>query len=281
MLTLLDVLNKTTAFFKQRGLDKAQLEAQLVLAHVLQTDRLQLFMRFDQPMTETELAALREPVARRGRGEPLAYITGVKEFWSLEFHVGPGVLIPRPDTETLVEQVLAELGDAEFLADIGAGTGCIGIALASESPALRVFSVERSRDALPLLKQNVARHALQDRVAVLGGDLLAPIPAGRPIDWIVSNPPYIPTGDLPDLEVSAWEPAGALDGGADGLDVYRRLIPEAARRARQGVAVEIGWDQGPAVCALFEAAGLTPRIAKDLAGHDRVVIARTAKAPPG
>lgn len=274
MLTLLEVLNKSTAYLDSHGIERPKFEAQLLLAHVLQTERLQLFMQFDRPMTQDELAALREPLRRRGQGEPYAYIVGTQEFWSLDFQVAAGVLIPRPDTETLVEQALKLLPEDEelFLADICAGTGCVGIALANERPQLKVYATELSEQAIELLRANVKAHEMDKRVAVLRGDLMRPIPEHRSIDVVVSNPPYIATGELAGLAVSRFEPRQALDGGPDGLELYRRLVPEAARRARKAVLMEIGHDQGEPVAALFEQAGLREvQVVKDLGGNDRVV----------
>ncbi|MCB9758309.1 MAG: peptide chain release factor N(5)-glutamine methyltransferase [Alphaproteobacteria bacterium] len=284
MKTVLDVLNRTEAFFARRGIEKPKLEAQILLAELLGMDRLQLFLQFDRPLQEEELEALREPVQRRAAGEPMAYVIGKREFWSLDFQVGPGVLIPRPDTETLVEAALDLIAadeDPVYVADVCAGTGCVGIAIASERPGARVYATDCSDEALRFLRANVEAHDLQKRVAVLRGDLLAPIPTTRPVDVIVSNPPYIATAELAELEVARTEPALALDGGPDGLDVYRRLVPAAARRARRAVAVEIGADQGEAVAALFREVGLIDVIVKpDLAKRDRVVVGRCPE-PPG
>jgi release factor glutamine methyltransferase len=277
VLTVLEVFNRTESFFGSKGIPNPKFEAQLVMAHALSIDRLQIFMRFDQPMEQAEIDAVRELVRRRGEGEPYAYLVGSQEFWSLEFEVGPGVLIPRPDTETLVEHVLAALPEDQelFIADICAGSGCIGIAIASERPQVKVYAVELSEQALPYLKKNIAKHGLEKRVAALRGDLLGPIPANRPIDWVLSNPPYIATEEMHGLAVSKTEPLEALDGGQDGLDIYRRLVPAAAERARVGVAMEIGHDQGQAVSKLFEVAGLTQvQVLQDLGKRDRVVMGR-------
>lgn len=272
--TVLEVLRATEAFLRERGIQTAQLDSQLLLAHTLGLDRLQVFMNFDRPMTDPELARARPLVARRGKGESIAYILGVREFWSLDFAVGTGVLVPRPETELLVEKTLELIGEEEelFVADVCAGSGCVGIAIASERPGVKVYATELCKDALPWLRKNVQAHALTQRVAVLGGDLLAPIPAARPIDIVVSNPPYIARRELALLQVAQHEPELALDGGPDGLEVYRRLIPEAARRARKALLVEIGHDQGAAVSELFRGAGLEPVVHKDLAGRDRVVL---------
>lgn len=277
MLTVLEVFNRTESFFGSKGIPNPKFEAQLVLAQALKIDRLQIFMRFDQPLEQAELDSVRELVRRRGEGEPYAYLVGSQEFWSLEFEVGPGVLIPRPDTETLVEHVLAQLPDEQelFIADICAGSGCIGIAIASERPQAKVYAVELSEQAMVYLKKNIVKHGMEKRVAALRGDLLAPIPESRPVDWVLSNPPYIATQEMRGLAVAKTEPLEALDGGGDGLVVYRRLVPAAAQRARIGVAMEIGHDQGQAVAALFEKAGLQQvQVIQDLGKRDRVVMGR-------
>ena len=280
MLPLVEVLKRTESFLKERGIPSPRLEAELLMGHVLQMKRLDLYMNFDRPLTDAELHALREPVRRRGTFEPMAYILGEREFYSLTFAVAPGVLIPRPDTETLVEAALpycepAAEGEPVFVADIGTGSGCVGLTLAHEQPAVRLFATDISREALDIARKNAESVGVKDRVALLMGNLMEPIPENRPIDVVVSNPPYIPSADVDALmpDVRDHEPRGALDGGADGLDIYRALIPAAAARARRAVLVEIGHDQGEAVSALFKDAGLTNvAVKKDLAGHDRVVL---------
>ncbi len=279
MLTLVEVLKRTEGYLRERGCEQARLDAELLLGRTLQLERVALYLNFDRPMTQAELAALREPVARRGAREPMAYILGEREFWSLSFATASGVLVPRPDTETLVEAALELIpGDQRtFVADVGTGTGAVACAVASERPDARVYATDVAHEALTCARQNVAALELQDRVAVLGGPLLDPIPADRPIDVVLSNPPYIASDVLDGLmpEVARWEPRLALDGGRDGLEVYRALIPAAMARARVAVAVEIGHDQALAVSVLFEEAGANEvSVRKDLAGHDRVVVAR-------
>lgn len=274
-MTVLEVLRRTEDFLRQRGVVSAQLDSQLLLAHALEMDRLQVFMNFDRPMTDEELARTRPLVKRRAEGESIAYIFGNKEFWSLDFAVGPGVLVPRPETELLVEKALELIGEDEelFIADVCAGSGCVGISIASERSGVRVYATELSHEAVPWLKKNVAAHQMQTRVAVLGGDLMEPIPASREVDIVVSNPPYIAQAEMKGLEVARHEPHQALDGGPSGLDIYRRLVPQAASRARRAVLMEIGHDQGEAVSTLFREAGLEPVVHQDLAGRDRVVAA--------
>lgn len=282
MTPLVDVLVKTEGYLRERGVDAPRLEAELLLCKVLNVQRLQLYLAFDRPLTPAELDALRPLVARRGRREPMAWILGSVGFHAIDLQVDPGVLVPRPDTETLVELALEWIPpgpDPVYVADVGCGTGAIGLAVAAARPNARVYAIDLSKPALENTRANVAALGLGERVAVLSGDLLDAVPAQRPIDWVLSNPPYIPSGDIPGLmpEVSRHEPRTALDGGADGLAIYRRLIPAAARRARRGVMVEIGIHQAPLVMDLFRQAGLTDLTTRaDLGGVLRVVAGRVA-----
>lgn len=288
MRPLLDVLQKTTAFLKERGIESARLDAELLVGHVLGLDRVKVYLNFDRPFSEAELERLRPLLRRRAAREPMAWILGEKEFYGHAFVVKPGTLVPRPDTETLIEAFLewepaakAEEGapapEPVYVVDVGSGTGCIGLTLALENPAVRLFAVDLSEEALATTRANVEKHGAGARVAVLRGDGLAPVPASRPIDWVVANPPYIPTAEIEGLapEVRDWEPRLALDGGPDGLDPYRRLIPAAAARVRKGVLVEVGAGQAPEVAEMMRAAGLVDVETKaDLAGTERVVRGR-------
>jgi release factor glutamine methyltransferase len=283
MLILKELLERTTAFFQAKGIPSPRMEAELILAHALKVKRMDIYMQFDRPMAEADLDPIRAMVKRRGQREPLGWITGSVGFHEIDVLVHPGVLVPRPDTETLVNatlKLIPEEGEC-FVADICCGTGCVGLALAVARPELKLYATDLSPEALGNTKANVAALGLTGRVAVLQGDLLAPIPAERPVDIVVCNPPYIATKVLAGLEpeVATHEPALALDGGTDGLDTYRRLIPAAAARARQAVLVEIGFDQAPAVSALFAEAGLADvQVHSDLGGRDRVV---SGRAEPG
>ncbi len=232
----------------------------------------------DRPLDDGELGRLRPLVKRRAGREPLAWILGTQPFHAIELRVRPGVLVPRSDTETLVTAALecfAEPAETPlYVADVGSGTGAVGLALATARPDVRLYATDVDPIALAVTRDNVEALGLRDRVAVLGGDLLTPIPAERPIDWVVSNPPYIASGVLPTLEpeVARHEPRRALDGGRDGMDVYRRLIPAAARRARAGLLVEVGHDQSSRVVRLFKDHGLRDVATwRDLAGIERVV----------
>jgi release factor glutamine methyltransferase len=227
-------------------------------------------------MMDEELDTIRALISRRSKREPVAYIEGEKEFWSKPFVVRPGILIPRPDTETLVEAALTLIPDDEpmFVADIGAGSGCVGLAIATERPQVKLFATDISPIAIQPVIENAIALGLRERVAPLTGDLLSPIPDSRVIDIVVSNPPYIPSSEIEALapEILEFEPRGALDGGDDGLDIYRRLIPAAAARATKAVLVEIGAGQEEDVAKLFRDAGLIDVTShKDLAGIDRVI----------
>jgi release factor glutamine methyltransferase len=283
VVTVKDILLRTAALLTERGTDAPRLEAELLLADVLGLGRMELYLAFERPLEDTELARLRPLVRRRANREPLYWILGRKGFHDIELLCHPGVLVPRADTEALVEAVLARLPPDwdGFVADVGAGTGAVGLALAHARPGARIYATDLSDAALENTRANVAALDLGKRVAVLQGSLLDPVPAHRPVDVVVSNPPYIATRvlDALDPEVARHEPRLALDGGRDGLDAYRALLPEAARRCRLGVAVEIGHDQGPAVARLFGRAGLVDvQVLPDLAGRERVVLGRRRDA---
>jgi len=280
LITLVDVLTKTEAWFRGRGITSPRLEAELILCHVMALDRVQLYLSHDRPLDDLELTRIRGLVRRRGTREPLAWILGNKPFHAIDLRVGPGVLVPRPDTETLVEAALARIDDSPdsvvFVADVGTGSGAVGLAIAAARPQVRVYATDVSKAALAVARANVTQLGLDERVAVLSGSLLEPIPSHRPIDWVVANPPYIPSAEISALqpEVSQFEPRIALDGGPDGLHLYRRLIPAAAARARRGVLLEVGHDQAARVSGLMRQAGLVNlEVLRDLGGIGRVVAA--------
>lgn len=277
------VLDWTIKKFGSAGIDAARLEAQVLLAHALGCTRVQLYTGFDRPLAEQELTAARELIRRRLAGEPLAYLVGEQEFWSLPFAVDASVLIPRHDTETVVSVVLDRVGDRaaeRAVLDLCTGAGPLAVALARELKAARVLATELSPAAAALARANAARNGVGDRVEVALGDLWAPV-GDRVFDIVVSNPPYIPTGDLAGLDREVQrEPRLALDGGADGLDVFRRLIAALPAHVAPGglVAFEHGHDQGDGVRALLDATGVFAPAAteKDLAKLPRVTWARRA-----
>ncbi len=272
--TILKVLDWTKAYLAEKGVENARLEAEWLLCAVLGLDRVGLYVNFDKPLSEAELARFRGMVARRARREPLQYILGNQEFMGLEFEVSPEALIPRHDTEVLVEEAVRRAAPAGRILDIGVGSGCIAVALAKALTQAEVWGVEKSPEALALAERNAANHGV--RVTLFEGSLFEPFPEQR-FDLIVSNPPYIPTGDLETLqpEVRDFEPREALDGGADGLDFYRLIIPAAPDYLNPGgwLLFEAGIGQAEAVQALFGATGRFGGLftARDAAGIDRVV----------
>ncbi|MCB9527059.1 MAG: peptide chain release factor N(5)-glutamine methyltransferase [Myxococcales bacterium] len=274
--TIARVLEWTIGFFREKGIEQPRLDAELLIADALGVDRMRIYLDHHKPLHPDELTAVRERVRRRGRHEPVAYITGQKGFWSLDLAVDARVLVPRPDTERLVERAIERLKgrDAPRIVDVGCGSGAIALALAHERPDATVIGVDRSPDALDVSRANAAALGL-DRVEWRRGDLLAGL-AG-PFDLVAANPPYIPSADIDALmpDVARYEPRAALDGGPDGLDLVRRLIPEAAERLTPGGAllVEIGHDQGPAARALAEADGRfeAVQIVVDYGRNDRVL----------
>ena len=276
MTTVVDVLKKTEAFFRARGIPSPRLDAELIVGHHLGLERVALYLQFDRPLSESELHPMRADVQRRADREPVAWILGTKGFWTLDLHSHKDVLVPRPDTETLVTAALdlvPEDGPC-FIADVGCGTGAVGLAILSERPQAKLFATDISDAALHCTKANVEALGINDRVAVLKGSLLEPVPESRPIDIVVSNPPYIPTAEIDGLspEIAKHEPRLALDGGTDGLDVYRQLIPQAASRARTAVLVEHGDGQHDAIAEHMRSAGLRDISEhKDLTGTVRVV----------
>ena len=283
--TVRRVLGWTTQHFEKLGLDSPRLTAELLLAHVLHTSRVRLYTDLDRPLEAGELAAYRGLIARRAAGEPTSYLTGTREFYGRTFAVDPRVLVPRPETQLLVEAVLQAVPrDAEIrVLDLCTGSGCVGITLALERPRARVLATDTSPGAVEVARANAAALGPADRFEARLGDLLAPVEGEPPFDVVVANPPYVPTGELPTLSPEVRrEPPLALDGGADGLDVVRRIAEEAPRRLVPGglLALEIGDGQGPAVHSLLEAAGYgSVRIERDLARHDRLALGTHPRGP--
>lgn len=271
--TVLSVLKWTAQHLRSKGIENGRLDAERLLADLLGLDRVGLYLHFDRPLQADELAAYRERVRRRARREPLQYILGHCEFWSLRLQVSPAVLVPRPDTEVLVEEALARMGDEGNLLDVGTGSGCIALALLHERPGWHGAGLDSCDQALQVARDNAAALNLHERFAALAGDL-AELPAG-PFTLIVSNPPYIPSADLGNLmpEVRDYEPWLALDGGPDGLEAYRHLVRQSDRLADGGwLLVEVGLGQAQAVRELMAGAGLTDLFVRhDYAGIPRVV----------
>ena len=267
------------------GIETPRLEARLLLAFVLKVSNASVIAGTYAAPTPEQVAEFSRLISERARRVPLAYLRGTQEFYGLDFAVSPATLIPRPETEMLVEMVLKATfpqKDAPFLlADVGTGTGCIPISAAVNQANLQAVAFDISADALTVAQSNAALHNVLNRVRFVQGDLLA----GANVEtfaMIVSNPPYIPQGDIADLqpEVRDFEPRLALVGGADGLEIYRRLIPQAWRALkRNGVlSVEIGQGQAADIAELFAGAGFAAiETQKDFAGIDRIVSGKKTK----
>ncbi|MFA6622699.1 MAG: peptide chain release factor N(5)-glutamine methyltransferase [Fibrobacteraceae bacterium] len=247
MNTVLEILNKTMEFFQKKGVPDARLDAQYILAHGLKMKRMDLYLNFDRPLTAGELDALRPLVARRANREPLQHIIGSTSFRGHEILCDRRALIPRPETESLVDLLKERLAGREktLVADIGTGTGAIAIATAKEIPGTEVIATDISRDALALARENAEKNSAQ--ITFYEGDLLAAIPAERKLQAIVSNPPYIPDSEKERLqrEVRDFDPSLALFGGTDGLAIIRNLLKQTADRLEAGspVLLEIGSEQ--------------------------------------
>lgn len=279
--TILRVLDWTRDWFQKKGIESARLDAEVLLAHALGVQRVMLYARYDQPLKKEELEKIRALVSRRAKGEPVAYVVGEREFWSLPFIVSPAVLIPRPDTEVLVEVALEHLKgvEAPYVCDVGTGSGCIAVALAKELPASRLVAIDRSPAALEVARANAQRHVPGDRIELLEGDLLEGLGDRGPFHAIVANLPYVPEGDHTALmkDVRDHEPHDALFGGPDGLELVRRLVARAGRHLVPGGALilEGGHDQLGKMAAILSEAGFeAPSVRRDYAGHERVVAAR-------
>lgn len=294
VLTIGEALQRTTTYLQGKGIERPRLEAEVMLAHLLGMERIQLYVHFDRPLNKEETDAYRRLVVERGKRVPLAYLLGQKEFFGRKFRVTPAVLIPRPETEVLVEESLRRLeamaaGGRELLVvDVGTGSGVLAVTVACHLPQARVLAIDLSAEALLVAEENARTYHVAEKITFLEGDLLKPLVGlgveGR-VDAVLSNPPYIPSEEIPSLmpEVSQHEPRLALDGGPDGLAVYRRLIPEAVPFLRPGgfLACEIGAEQGRAVAGLFRQVPDYDEVGlrQDYAGRDRVVVGRKKEGP--
>ena len=271
---VLDVLRWTTAHFEKHGMPSARLDAELLAAHAFGMSRIELYAHFDRPLAAAELASYRDLVSRRQAGEPVAYLLGHKEFWSLDLLVDSRVLIPRPDTETLVEEALDRItGPGARIADVGTGSGALALALAKAQPEAQVFATDISPDALAVARTNAERLGLA--VTFLQGDLAQPLLSAGRFDLMVANLPYIPSADIDGLAADVRsEPRLALDGGADGLALVRRLVTGAPEVLQPGgcLALEVGAGQAGMVVELLRGAGFDGvGSRRDLAGIERAV----------
>jgi release factor glutamine methyltransferase len=272
-VTVLEVLKLASDHFARLAPGSPRLDAEVLLAHSLGLRRLDLYLEFDRPLTDAELAAYRELVARRAKGEPVAYLVGHKEFMGLEFAVTPAVLIPNPDTEVLVQravEIAREAGRPLRLADVGTGSGCIAIAIAHYAPNVEVVASDVSPDALAVAATNVAAHGLSGRILLVCGDLMAPFVGS--FDLVCANLPYVADGAALAPEVVA-QPARALYAEADGSALVTRLLTEAPARLNPGghALAELDPSIAESAVAVANQNFAGHRIHSDVAGHQRVI----------
>ncbi len=280
--TVRRVLEWTTGHLKKHGSDTPRLDAEILLAHARGCQRIQLYTQFDEPLSDSVRGIMRELVQRRTKAEPVAYLVGVREFFSLGFRVTRDVLIPRPDTETLVMEVLDGVKGIPTpkVLDLCTGSGCIAVAVAKNAKTSLVTATDISSAAIEIARENVARHHVTSQVDVIESDLFAGIPGDSKYDVIASNPPYIPSAEISqlDAEVSRHEPRLALDGGADGLTILKQIIDQAPGYAVPNglLLLEFTPEQAEALLAIVAHHGGYEEIVirKDLAHRPRVLKAR-------
>ncbi len=279
------LLETATDYLVEKGIENARLNAEVLLAHQLHVQRISLYLNFDQPLTEAEVSGYRDLIRRRLKREPLQYITGQQEFWSLAFRVNPLVLIPRPETEILVEQAITLAGTfAEtplYILDLGTGSGVIAVTLAKEVPQSFVFATDISEGALGVAGLNARDHGVSSQIAFLRGDLFEPFVSKAPVfHLITSNPPYVCTREIGGLlpEVAHYEPKTALDGGTDGLDYLKRIIAQAPQFLRPGgwLLLEMSPNQVKHALSALAQTGIyqNAKVIEDYSHHQRVIMAQ-------
>lgn len=283
--TVRRILEWTTSHLKKHGSDSPRLDAEILLAHARGCQRIQLYTQFDDPLSDAQRTTMRELVQRRAKAEPVAYLVGMREFFSLSFKVTSDVLIPRPDTESLVMEILDGIKGQESpqILDLCTGSGCVAVAVAKNNKSAMVTATDISPAAIAIAGNNAERHQVSDRIEFLESDLFAAISPQTKFDVIASNPPYIPSAEIDQLdpEVSKHEPRLALDGGADGLDILRRIIEAAPAFAKPDalLLMEFTPEQADALkaIAMQHPAYSDVAIQKDLGHRPRVLKARIRK----
>jgi release factor glutamine methyltransferase len=284
--TIQKLLNWVTQYLTDKGIDSPRLSAELLLSDVLGLKRIELYTHFDKTVAKKELDRLRDLVKRAGQNEPIAYLVGKTEFYSMELLVSPACLIPRPETELLVQRAVEFLrtrDDKQLVCDLCTGCGCIAAAIARNFPNTRIIATDISDSALAMASENIEKHQLQDKITLLSGDLFEPLipqlDTGK-FDLIVSNPPYVSAAEFENLDknVKDYEPRLALFAGVDGLDIYRRILEKVDDFLKSDAALimEIGYAQGPAIKEMLEKSGIFSdiKIEKDFSNNDRIVTAK-------
>ena len=277
--TVRRILEWTTGFLKQKGVESPRLEAELILAHARKCQRIRLYTDINSELTDAERTTMRESVQRRAKREPLAYIVGTREFYGRSFEVGHGVLIPRPETETLVDVCLELIpkDQSRTVAEVGFGSGCIAITVARQRPICTVYATDISPRAMEIAIRNVEKLEVVSRVHLLAGDVMQPLlETGIQFDGLISNPPYIRDDERSTLqpEVVQHEPPEALFSGPDGLDIVRRIAADASKILKPGsfIALELDPAQCESVADLLKTSGFSSTsIRRDLSGNDRIV----------
>jgi release factor glutamine methyltransferase len=281
--TIIKLIRWATSYLQSHDIDSPRATGEILLAHALQLNRIDLYLKYDQPLVADELQKFKSLIKRRINREPVAYILGVKEFWSLDLAVNENVLIPRPETECVVEVALDQLAQKtsrppQRILDLGTGSGAIVLALASQQPRHLYFASDRFRSAVETACRNAGRHDLGRKIHFFVGDWLSSLTGARPgFDLIVSNPPYIPSREIGGLqpEIHQFEPIAALDGNQDGLGCYRTIVASAHNHLNPGgvLLLEIGHGQREDIrqlavdCGRYEGFSCS----KDYSGYDRVV----------
>lgn len=309
--TVLEIIDWSREYLADKGFANARLETELLLGHSLSLPRIELYLNFERPMSESELARYKALLKRRLAGEPVQYVIGTAAFMFAEFEVTPAVLIPRPETEALTEVALRMIGEMSAerwrapidpaagtadsaspgeiaIADVGTGSGVIAVTVAIKQPGVVVYATDRSSSALEVARRNAERAGVAGRITFLEGQLFEPLrEAGleRRLAMIVSNPPYVPSGEIADLqpEVRDFEPREALDGGPDGLDCLRKIAQDGPTFLEPGggMALEVGDGQAEDVRALLAESLADTEVLRDYAGRDRIVTARKAGEESG
>ena len=289
--TIQKLLNWTTEYLTEKGIESPRLSAELLLSHTVGITRIELYTQFDRSVPPEQLDILRDIVKRAGQNEPIAYLVGRTEFYSLQIDVTPDCMVPRPETELLVERAIEFLRTrrtgTQYICDLCTGSGCIAVAIAENFSNARIIATDICDAALAVAAGNIKKHQLSDRITLLCGDLFDPVISGLDVnefDLILSNPPYVSTAEYENLDknVKDYEPKKALFAGVDGLDVYSRIIEKAGQFLKHDGALmmEIGYAQGPAVKELLEKTGeyAEIKIEKDFHNNDRIVTASKISA---